>query len=155
MHSSFLYESYLVCPHPPSSYEGRREQGRKLSFWWKTLNLIGHYGNTFINWALHWAAWKSIHVRDSNEWIKKDTHAEIGCMGFKCLPIIKTKLTRTCNWKKLCKKCTIQKFDIKSFLKGSTSKSIKFYSQWGFFFCNESAIKYLFVHFLQHPNGSL
>ena len=25
-------ESCLSCPHPPSSYEGRREQGRLLSF---------------------------------------------------------------------------------------------------------------------------
>ena len=41
-------ESCLSCLHPPSSYEGRREQGRQLSFWWKTLNLIGHYGIEFI-----------------------------------------------------------------------------------------------------------
>ena len=38
-------ESCLSCLNPPSSYEGRREQERQLSFWWKTLNLIGHYGN--------------------------------------------------------------------------------------------------------------
>ena len=37
-------ESCLSCLHPPLSYERRREQGRQLSFWWKTLNLIGHYG---------------------------------------------------------------------------------------------------------------
>ena len=33
-------ESCLSCLHPPSSYEGRREQGRQLSIWWKTLILI-------------------------------------------------------------------------------------------------------------------
>ena len=33
-------ESCLSCLHPPPSYEGRQ-----LSFWWKTLNLIGHYGS--------------------------------------------------------------------------------------------------------------
>ena len=37
-------ESCLSCPHPPLSYEGRREQKRQLSFCWKTLILIGHYG---------------------------------------------------------------------------------------------------------------
>jgi len=36
-------ESCPSCPHPPSSYEERREQGRQLSFWWKSLTLIGHY----------------------------------------------------------------------------------------------------------------
>ena len=41
-------ESCLSCLHPPLSYEGRREQGRQLSFWWKTLNLIGHYGIFFL-----------------------------------------------------------------------------------------------------------
>ena len=41
-------ESCLSCLHPPSSYEGRREQGRQLSFWWKTLNLIGHYGTLLL-----------------------------------------------------------------------------------------------------------
>ena len=35
----------FIIFYPPSSYEGRREQGRQLSFWWKTLNLIGHYGS--------------------------------------------------------------------------------------------------------------
>ena len=28
--------------HPPTSYVGRTEQGRELSFWWKSLNLIWH-----------------------------------------------------------------------------------------------------------------
>ena len=28
-------ESCISCPHPHSSYERRREQGRQLSFWWK------------------------------------------------------------------------------------------------------------------------
>ena len=38
-------ESCLSCLHPPSSYGGRREQGRQLSIWWKTLILIlGSYG---------------------------------------------------------------------------------------------------------------
>ena len=32
---------------PPSSlrYEERRKQGRQLSFWWKALNLMGHYSS--------------------------------------------------------------------------------------------------------------
>ena len=38
------FNSCLSCLLPPSSYEGRRELGRQLSFWWKTLKLIGHYG---------------------------------------------------------------------------------------------------------------
>ena len=45
-------ESCLSCLHPPSNYEGRREQGRQLSFWWKTLNLIGHY--SIFPWRWGW-----------------------------------------------------------------------------------------------------
>ena len=41
-------ESRPSCPHPPSSYEGRREQGRQLSSWWKSLTLIGHYSTLTI-----------------------------------------------------------------------------------------------------------
>ena len=41
-------ESCLSCPHPPLSYEGRREQKGSSHFWWKTLILIGHYGQSFL-----------------------------------------------------------------------------------------------------------
>ena len=43
-------ESCLSCFHPPASYEGRREQGRQLSIWWKTNNLIGHYGTVYTGY---------------------------------------------------------------------------------------------------------
>ena len=67
-------ESCLSCLHPPSSCEGRREQGRQLSFWWKTLNLIGHYGIVslgFILWKLQNKAleirWKlNFHLTTTN-----------------------------------------------------------------------------------------
>ena len=37
-------ESCLACPHPPSSYGGKREQEGSSHFDKKTLILIGHYG---------------------------------------------------------------------------------------------------------------
>ena len=48
---SYQNERCLYCLHPPLSYEGRREEGRQLSLWWKTLNLIGHYGNC-LSWKI-------------------------------------------------------------------------------------------------------
>ena len=56
----------LSCPHPPTSYEGRREQGRQLSFWWETLNLIRHDGSGLVKSMLirskyRKAVWNSIH----------------------------------------------------------------------------------------------
>ena len=40
-------ESCLACPHPPSSYGGRREQEDSSHFDEKTLILIGHYGKFY------------------------------------------------------------------------------------------------------------
>ena len=39
-------ERCLHCPHPPSSYGGRREQEGSSHFDEKTLILIGHYGTS-------------------------------------------------------------------------------------------------------------
>jgi len=54
---SYQNESFsskcLACPHPPSSYEGGRDQVGSSHFWWKALILIGHYGiNVVRNWKL-------------------------------------------------------------------------------------------------------
>ena len=38
-------ENCLAYPHPPSSYEGGREQVGSSHFDGKTLILIGHYGS--------------------------------------------------------------------------------------------------------------
>ena len=42
--ASYQNESCLACPHPPSRYEGGREQVGSSHFDKKILILIGHYG---------------------------------------------------------------------------------------------------------------
>ena len=46
-----------------SIYEGRREQGRQLSFWWKTLNWIGHHGTFAVNIQNRYAGTLSLFAR--------------------------------------------------------------------------------------------
>ena len=85
-------ESCLACPHPPSSYEGWREQAGSSHFDGKTLILIGHYGST---------VWKDTRLPvqkiGSSTYILHHATLINGCLEGEECNSMKTK-ERKCRW---------------------------------------------------------
>ena len=65
-------ECCLACPHPPSSYGGRREQEGSSHFDEKTLILIGHYGTISMMQPLNILQWCHFAARNQASEMRKN-----------------------------------------------------------------------------------